>query len=128
MGAFIDRVERDLYPRLAQRRTAMPVIPDGARQSTLNFNSIHGGQPAQDHAGGFPAALVADRCRLVLDRRYLIEESEADVRQEIVELLEAVRAEQPEFDYALRELWRSAERRVGKACVSTCRSRWSPHH
>src|SRR3546814_16599151 len=27
-------------------------------------------------------------------------------------------------------LWqaRSAERRVGKACVSTCRSRWSPYH
>src|SRR3546814_11948811 len=23
---------------------------------------------------------------------------------------------------------RSAERRVGKECVSTCRSRWSPHH
>src|SRR3546814_15265943 len=25
-------------------------------------------------------------------------------------------------------LLRSAERRVGKACVSTCRSRWSPYH
>src|SRR3546814_13878720 len=24
--------------------------------------------------------------------------------------------------------WRSDERRVGKECVSTCRSRWSPHH
>src|SRR3546814_10364605 len=23
---------------------------------------------------------------------------------------------------------RSAERRVGKECVSTCRSRWSPYH
>src|SRR3546814_20512435 len=23
---------------------------------------------------------------------------------------------------------RSEERRVGKGCVSTCRSRWSPHH
>src|SRR3546814_11753194 len=23
---------------------------------------------------------------------------------------------------------RSDERRVGKECVSTCRSRWSPHH
>src|SRR3546814_1504989 len=26
------------------------------------------------------------------------------------------------------ELARSEERRVGKACVSTCRSRWSPYH
>src|SRR3546814_11427960 len=24
--------------------------------------------------------------------------------------------------------WRSAERRVGKECVRTCRSRWSPYH
>src|SRR3546814_200669 len=24
--------------------------------------------------------------------------------------------------------WRSEERRVGKECVSTCRSRWSPEH
>src|SRR3546814_12432202 len=24
--------------------------------------------------------------------------------------------------------FRSEERRVGKACVSTCRSRWSPYH
>src|SRR3546814_16609806 len=26
------------------------------------------------------------------------------------------------------DLMRSEERRVGKACVSTCRSRWSPDH
>src|SRR3546814_3605860 len=24
--------------------------------------------------------------------------------------------------------WRSEERRVGKECVSTCSSRWSPYH
>src|SRR3546814_11278715 len=30
---------------------------------------------------------------------------------------------------AIREgRWRSEERRVGKECVSTCRSRWSPYH
>src|SRR3546814_7066777 len=27
-----------------------------------------------------------------------------------------------------RRRHRSAERRVGKECVSTCRSRWSPYH
>src|SRR3546814_9816893 len=27
-----------------------------------------------------------------------------------------------------RRLLRSEERRVGKECVSTCRSRWSPYH
>src|SRR3546814_18912076 len=29
---------------------------------------------------------------------------------------------------ACRGQWRSEERRVGKECVSTCRSRWSPSH
>src|SRR3546814_16861648 len=29
---------------------------------------------------------------------------------------------------ALADLPRSEERRVGKECVSTCRSRWSPSH
>src|SRR3546814_15057665 len=29
---------------------------------------------------------------------------------------------------AIRALQRSEERRVGKECVSTCRSRWSPYH
>src|SRR3546814_13410271 len=28
----------------------------------------------------------------------------------------------------LSMLYRSEERRVGKECVSTCRSRWSPYH
>src|SRR3546814_12695843 len=29
---------------------------------------------------------------------------------------------------ALQDAARSEERRVGQACVSTCRSRWSPYH
>src|SRR3546814_12969923 len=29
---------------------------------------------------------------------------------------------------SLRAAGRSEERRVGKECVSTCRSRWSPYH
>src|SRR3546814_11946857 len=30
--------------------------------------------------------------------------------------------------WALTGLFRSEERRVGKECVSTCRSRWSPYY
>src|SRR3546814_13956198 len=30
--------------------------------------------------------------------------------------------------YPVNGGYRSAERRVGKECVSTCRSRWSPYH
>jgi succinyl-diaminopimelate desuccinylase len=31
-------------PPAGHRHTAMPVVPDGARQSTLNINSVHGGE------------------------------------------------------------------------------------
>src|SRR3546814_12534292 len=31
-------------------------------------------------------------------------------------------------DLTLDDYVRSEERRVGKECVSTCRSRWSPYH
>src|SRR3546814_977789 len=34
----------------------------------------------------------------------------------------------PLKEWALSSAVRSEERRVGKECVSTCRSRWSPYH
>src|SRR3546814_11036223 len=34
----------------------------------------------------------------------------------------------PGVTYAIFAIGRSEERRVGKECVSTCRSRWSPYH
>src|SRR3546814_11516738 len=42
-----------------------------------------------------------------------------------------VRWEKGEVQYDVMEVdvdGRSEERRVGKECVSTCRSRWSPYH
>src|SRR3546814_12641241 len=41
---------------------------------------------------------------------------------------EALQAEGTHVALAGRMLARSEERRVGKECVSTCRSRWSPYH
>ncbi len=103
MGIFLDLIERELYPELDRRRTQMPVEPEGARSSTLNFNSLHGGQA--EGFDGLPSACVADSCRLVLDRRFLIEESLEEVRGEIEGLLQRLRAEVPDFEYRLRELW-----------------------
>ncbi len=102
MGAFLQRIETELYPALAQKRTEMPVVPEGARQSTLNINSIHGG--LTEDFDGLPAPLVPDSCRLVLDRRYLIEENPEAVKQEIVSLLEGLKHDREGFDYALREV------------------------
>src|SRR3546814_13429223 len=39
-----------------------------------------------------------------------------------------VTAETPDVHTAVCRLRRSEERRVGKECVSTCRSRWAPYH
>ena len=42
MAAVLAEFERTLYPALAEKRTAMPVVPPQARQSTMNVNSIVG--------------------------------------------------------------------------------------
>ena len=102
MAAVLARIERELYPKLAKKRTAMPVAPEGARQSTLNINSIHGGL-AEDFEG-LPSPLVPDSCRMVIDRRFLIEENLSDVKQEVVDILEAVAADRPTFRYNLRDV------------------------
>jgi succinyl-diaminopimelate desuccinylase len=102
MGAVLERIEHDLLPRLARKETRMPVVPEGARRSTLNLDAIHGGQ-GEDFTG-LLSSLVPDRCRMVFDRRYLIEESPEEVRGEIVALLEALKRERPGFDYELHEL------------------------
>lgn len=106
MGAVLEEMERTLYPLLAGKRTEMPVIPEGARQSTLNVNSIHGGEPEQPEGyTGLPAPCVADRCRIVIDRRFLIEEDIAEVKREVTRMLETVKARRPSFAYEVRDLF-----------------------
>jgi succinyl-diaminopimelate desuccinylase len=106
MAALLGEIEATLYPALASRQTAMPVVPPLARQSTMNINSIHGGQPEPEEGyTGFPAPVVAHSARIVIDRRYLIEEKPEAVRQEVVDLLEKLKATRPGFSYELRDLW-----------------------
>ncbi|MEL6958390.1 MAG: acetylornithine deacetylase/succinyl-diaminopimelate desuccinylase family protein [Pseudomonadota bacterium] len=105
MGAVIDRFERDLFPAMAARRTDMPVIPDGARSSTMNINSIHGGaEEPREGDTSLPAHCVPDSCRIVIDRRFLVEEPLEDVKAEVVALLDGLKSDRPSFEYALREL------------------------
>jgi succinyl-diaminopimelate desuccinylase len=102
MGAVLERIETRLIPHLNAKRTAMPVVPEGARQSTININSVHGGL-GEDHAG-MPSPMVPDSCRMIIDRRYLIEENEADVRGEVAGILESLARERAGFAYDLREV------------------------
>ncbi len=106
MAEVLRQFEDVLYPALSLKRTAMPVVPPGARQSTMNINSIHGGQSEPEGGfSGFPAPVVAHSARIVIDRRYLIEESPVAVRQEVIDLLEKLKAERPGFSYEIRDLW-----------------------
>src|SRR3546814_14462878 len=52
----------------------------------------------------------------------------SDGRRIIVELRKETSEMLDRFFDRLVEMARSEERRVGKECVSTCRSRWSPYH
>ena len=103
MGAVLAAFETELFPRLAAKRTDMPVVPDGARASTLNVNSIHGGEA--EGYDGLPAPLVADACRLILDRRFLIEERLDTVKAEVRDLLERLAREREGFRYRLTDLF-----------------------
>lgn len=106
MGAVLAEMEATLFPLLAGKRTAMPVVPEGARSSTLNINAIHGGEPVQDDGyTGLPAPCVPDRCRITIDRRFLIEEDLSEVKAEVTAMLERVRAARPTFEYEIRDLF-----------------------
>ncbi len=105
MGAVLTEFEDKLFPAMAARWTEMPVVPEGARQSTMNINSIHGGQKEQDDDfTGLPAHCVPDSCRIVIDRRFLVEEPLDQVRGEVTDLLEGLRESRADFDYELTEL------------------------
>jgi succinyl-diaminopimelate desuccinylase len=105
MGAVLTEFENKLFPAMAARHTDMPVVPDGARQSTMNINSIHGGQKEQDDDfTGLPAHCVPDSCRIVIDRRFLLEEPLDQVRGEVTALLEHLKETRPDFEYELTEI------------------------
>jgi succinyl-diaminopimelate desuccinylase len=100
MSLVLERVRRELMPVLASRTTAVPVVPDGARHATLNINGISGGQPVD----GIQTPCVADLCRAVFDRRFLLEEGFEATKAEIELLLERAAAGTPSLRYSLRDL------------------------
>jgi len=103
MGAVVQAFEEQLFPLLKTKRTSMPVVPDGAKESTLNINSLHGG--LSEGFDGLPSALVPDSCRMVIDRRFLIEEDLAEVKTEIRSILDGLAADRPGFRFDLRDLF-----------------------
>jgi succinyl-diaminopimelate desuccinylase len=100
MGRFLEAVREDLMPAVASRRTAVPVVPPGARQATINVNGIEGGQ----RVDGIQTPCVADSCRAVFDRRFLIEEGFDATKREIARLVERVAAHANGVRFEVRDL------------------------
>ncbi|MGA8514125.1 MAG: acetylornithine deacetylase/succinyl-diaminopimelate desuccinylase family protein [Burkholderiaceae bacterium] len=112
MSAFVHLLETQLNPKLALRKTREPVEPPGARVSTLNVNSLHGGQVEQRYAvdargwptADLPAPVVSHSCRAVLDRRFIAEENLDDVKREILDMLQELQRTRPGFDFNIKEI------------------------
>ncbi|PWJ77597.1 succinyl-diaminopimelate desuccinylase [Pseudaminobacter salicylatoxidans] len=103
MGAVLAAFEEELFPSLDRKQTSMPVVPEGARRSTMNINSIHGGQ-TEDFRPGLPSPNVPDWCRLTIDRRFLLEEKIDEVKGEVTSILDRLKRERPKFDYEIRDI------------------------
>ncbi len=102
MGAVIEAFETELFPALDKKQMSMPVVPEGARRSTLNLNAVHGGEA--DDFSGLPAPNVPDSCRLTIDRRFLLEEQLDEVKSEVTSILERLKRDRPSFDYDIRDI------------------------
>jgi succinyl-diaminopimelate desuccinylase len=100
MAPLLEAIRTELAPALAKRTARMPVVPPEARKASINVNAIQGGQAGTD----CQTPCVPDRCEVIFDRRFLIEEDFDDVKREISELLERVVSQAPERNYKLEDL------------------------
>jgi succinyl-diaminopimelate desuccinylase len=100
MGQLLQLVREELMPALARRTTAVPVVPLGARHPTINVNGVEGGQPV----GGIQTPCVADVCRAVFDRRFLLEEGFEATRTEIEQLIALAVTAAPGVRFDVRDL------------------------
>ena len=106
MSAVLTEMEENLVPLLLGRKSEMPVVPDQAKKASLNINSIHGGEKEQVYDyEGLPTPCVPDRCKITIDRRFLIEENLQDVKNEIKNLMEKLKTKRPGFQYDIKDLF-----------------------
>ncbi len=99
MSRFQALVEEQLKPKLAGRLTEVPVVPPGARHATINTNGIQGGQPVD----GVQTPCVADHCRAIFDRRFLLEEGLEFTKDEIAALVNEARRLVPDIRFEVHD-------------------------
>ena len=123
-AARIGAARADFYPNVNLAAFV------GVEALTLNGLPLFDG--GSRTAGVSPAIHLplfeAGRLQANLQGRY--DDYDASVSQYNQTLVEALRqvADQIVGLRAIRQQLRSEERRVGKECLSVCRSRWSPYH
>src|SRR3546814_12534054 len=107
---------RDLPKPAAPVAADVPVVEQGGLLHISGQLPFRDGQVVtgrlgadMDEATGYDAAR---RCALML----------------VAQIGQAVGGDWSRVDRIVKIGVRSEERRVGKECVSTCRSRWSPYH
>lgn len=100
LGDLIHEVNHSLKPRLAERKTGMPVEPPGSRYASININSVFGGQPEE----GTQTPCVIDRAGAIFDRRFLAEEAFDRVKGEIRELLDGLHSQNAAYQYSVEDL------------------------
>ena len=100
MAPVLEAFRTGLGTALESRSTAMPVEPPEARRGSINVNSILGGQAGEQTQ----TPCVADRCRAIFDRRFLLEEGFEATRGEVVRLLDELAAADPARRYRLDDL------------------------
>lgn len=100
LAPLLEEIRSEWVPELAERRTALPVVPEGARTATVNVNSIRGGQAG----AGTESPQVPDRAEVVVDRRFLPEEGLEAVREEVARRVAACAAREPGRRYRIEEL------------------------
>ena len=99
MSHLLDLVRDELGPALAGRITTMPVVPEGSRHATININGIEGGQSVDES----PSPCVADCCRVVFDRRFLLEEGLDRTRAEIAALVAKAQSRMPGVRFSIED-------------------------
>ena len=99
------------------------LLINGQRASALRDQAL-----AQQAADQLKQSFLAQ----LADRDHRIQELDQEIRHErerLADLLDAERDKSAELMAQVSALRaRSEERRVGKECLSQCRSRWSPYH
>src|SRR3546814_417995 len=132
---FLERVFTSTEPTSEGVPTALDLLDEGSRRARDEVMATDPGAAADILLlTGYARAHLSrydEATRDLEDAQRLLREHRPDALYEIWRShlhLAAISRTLGDPDAAIEQVRRSDERRVGKECVSTCRSRWSPYH